>query len=821
MQITPMGDNLRQFTVLLFALFLLPLIGMSQSTVLERGDVLVVSLSTNLGACGDFSGQDEISFVCMKDISAGTSLDFTDNGWEKSNPNKWGESEGVIRVTRTGASISAGTVITFQSTLNGLFTSITPQDGWSFAKLSGSGEFDLSTNGDQLYIMQGGNWANPSGSDNATYSGEVLFGFSTTGAWIADGSQNQSNLYPYLDCFSVAVPNNVSAQSFAFVGDLSAATKKNWVERVKEESGWLTYTSCLAYLLEFPNPTTVSVLSGSFEKGIWTGNKSTDWFECGNWDNLTRPDETTDVVITNSAINPVEINEASGAKCKDLLIESQTVSLVGSSPSMLIKGNLSVVGQGLLDFEQTIGTSTVKLDGDLTISSGDNLRTGNAVFIFNGANKTISGQGTIELNELQLGTNVSLSLEGVDLEIASTLFLNQNSKLHLQGGDIIINNPEPDAIIRFSNSYIISETNADDYGYVVWNIGNRTGDYAVPFGGVYNGVVKDLTFKYSIHNVGVGAAMGAVKFTTYPTNAQNQPMPTTVTHLTNDFGKDNSHHILDRFWIVENGIANAGFEVYPRIEYQFKYNDEDWNNPINKITEEKLVAQRYNENNNTWQDWLYSSTALTFSNALDITLDDGKDYYDIWTLADDSDPLPIELVSFSGACNNGSVNLKWTTASETNNNQFVIERSLDGDSFEQILEIQGSNNSNYVIDYAATDDAPLDKLAYYRLKQIDYDGDADYSSLIGVQACIEPQEFNFGHVSFDGVYMNGAIYSDIKQDASFKLYNSQGQCIAATQIYLSEGYNQLRLPMTGLSQGIYYIALDGEYKTARQSVFVK
>lgn len=820
MQNTPMGNHLRLYLSLFLVLFLLPTVGIPQSTVLQRGDILVFALSTDLGSCGDFSGQDEISFVCMKELTPGTALDFTDNGWEKGNLDKWGESEGVIRATRVGAAIPAGTIITFRTTINGLFTAISPNEGWNFVNLSGSGVFDLSPVGDQLFIMQNGNWANPVGGDNATYSGDVLFGFSTTGGWITDGSQNQSNLYPYLDCFSLA---SSGGQSFKYRGSLLPGTKKEWVEQVKDVQSWDVYNSdCNSYYSwpSYSDGWMVMQLTGSFEKGLWNGNKSRDWFECDNWDDLTRPDETTDVIITNTAFNPVEINAMGSALCKDLLIESQEVTMLGDNPSIRIKGNLIVGGSGIFDLEQASGVPEIKLDGDMFVS-GNGLQAQNATLVFNGAEKTISGDGVLKIGELQLGANVSVSLEGVDMEIAHTLFLNQNSKLLLHGSDITLNNPVPNAIIRFANSYIISETDPNNYSYVIWNIGDRVGDYTIPFGAIESGAVKDLTFKYSIQELGAGATMGAVKFATYPTNAQNQPMPPTVEHLTNDFGKNNSHHILDRFWVVENGIADVSYDVYPRLGYTFTYNDKDWNDPSNRIDEERVVPQRYNPINNTWQDWLYSSTALTSSNTLYIDLDDKNDFYDIWTLADDSDPLPIELISFSANCNDGMVDFKWTTASETNNNRFVVERSADGNSFEQVVEVEGSNNSNYVIDYVAIDEAPLEKVSYYRLKQIDYDGKTDYSDLVGFQPCSSPKDFNLEQVYFNENSLRGAVYSHLRQSANLRLYNSFGQLIESQAINVNEGYNSIDLPLLDVSQGIYYFSFDGEYNSATHSVFVQ
>jgi len=95
-----------------------------------------------------------------------------------------------------------------------------------------------------------------------------------------------------------------------------------------------------------------------------------------------------------------------------------------------------------------------------------------------------------------------------------------------------------------------------------------------------------------------------------------------------------------------------------------------------------------------------------------------------------SNPLPIELVSFKGTQLNNSVKLQWTTASETNNNFFTIEKSTDGISVEEESTLKGAGNSSESINYAYTDVNPLPGITYYRLKQTDFDGKFTYSDFI-------------------------------------------------------------------------------------------
>ena len=97
--------------------------------------------------------------------------------------------------------------------------------------------------------------------------------------------------------------------------------------------------------------------------------------------------------------------------------------------------------------------------------------------------------------------------------------------------------------------------------------------------------------------------------------------------------------------------------------------------------------------------------------------------------------LPIELTSFSATCAGTSVNLAWTTATERNNDYFVVERSHDAVVFNEIARVAGAGNSLEQIDYTYTDYG-VSGNTYYRLVQVDYDGTSTASEIV-VANCYE------------------------------------------------------------------------------------
>jgi hypothetical protein len=104
---------------------------------------------------------------------------------------------------------------------------------------------------------------------------------------------------------------------------------------------------------------------------------------------------------------------------------------------------------------------------------------------------------------------------------------------------------------------------------------------------------------------------------------------------------------------------------------------------------------------------------------------------------DASNPLPVELIEFTGINKNGFNILKWRTASELNNNFFEVERSSNGESFEYAGTVAGNGTTEREHSYELVDEEALIGNNYYRLKQVDFDGTFTYSQVILVKNDVE------------------------------------------------------------------------------------
>lgn len=240
-------------TILSLALFSFPLHG---QTILRPGDLAVIGVNANLGGCGE-GNVDLISFVCFRDITTGTLIDITDNGWERANPGQWGNSEGFVTVRRTGGTIPAGTVITFRLPPIGqsdAYQAVAPDGDWEFTQLSNS-TLNFNSGGDQIYFMQGGEW--DPGNDNigdpqhdAGYDGGViLFGFNTKSAWNANVNDSQdSGLHPDVEpCYHME-PTGGTTDFISYTSPLDNAGQLEWIARISNPDNWTSYPDCPSYL---------------------------------------------------------------------------------------------------------------------------------------------------------------------------------------------------------------------------------------------------------------------------------------------------------------------------------------------------------------------------------------------------------------------------------------------------------------------------------------------------------------------------------------------------------------------------------------------
>ncbi len=170
--------------------------------------------------------------------------------------------------------------------------------------------------------------------------------------------------------------------------------------------------------------------------------------------------------------------------------------------------------------------------------------------------------------------------------------------------------------------------------------------------------------------------------------------------------------------------------------------------------------------------------------------------------------VPVELVSFSGKVINEKVLLTWSTATETNNRGFEVQRSTDGKNFMTIGFVEGKGTSTIENSYSFTD-SPSGKKLYYRLKQVDFNGASNYSKVIEINN-LSAYSYTLSQNYPNPFNPTTRIQYTIKTPGmvSLKVYDVIGNEVA-TLVNRDEQTGSYEVSFDGsrLASGIYYYKL--------------
>jgi hypothetical protein len=153
--------------------------------------------------------------------------------------------------------------------------------------------------------------------------------------------------------------------------------------------------------------------------------------------------------------------------------------------------------------------------------------------------------------------------------------------------------------------------------------------------------------------------------------------------------------------------------------------------------------------------------------------------------------------------------LQWSTASEINSHNFVIEKSIDGVEFTNIGVLEAAGMSGEKKGYRFLDMGMNEERALYRLKQIDLDGMYDYSQTVMVNRN-EPNLFAvvaMSRTSFDQTFQ---VTLDVLADASldFTISDMEGNVIRQITKEIAYGLNDIEFDLSDEKEGIYKIAIQ-------------
>lgn len=192
-----------------------------------------------------------------------------------------------------------------------------------------------------------------------------------------------------------------------------------------------------------------------------------------------------------------------------------------------------------------------------------------------------------------------------------------------------------------------------------------------------------------------------------------------------------------------------------------------------------------------------------------------------------SNPLPVDWLSFSGRGLNKLENyLSWSTASEQNNNHFMVERSFDLINFTPLQKVRSAGNSNSIQSYSYIDrlKESATRNLYYRIQQVDVNGKLSYSKVATIKPFIQSAVDVTITNPFEGapvIYFNNAIKAST---LSIVVTDITGKNVLRQSYTLTDGNNEFTAPeFGGLRNGLYFthIQIDDSQPGIKKLLKVK
>lgn len=178
-------------------------------------------------------------------------------------------------------------------------------------------------------------------------------------------------------------------------------------------------------------------------------------------------------------------------------------------------------------------------------------------------------------------------------------------------------------------------------------------------------------------------------------------------------------------------------------------------------------------------------------------------------------PLPVSWLSFTGTLQGKETLLSWSTASEQNNKGFEVERSADNKTFVKIGFVNGQGNSDVVNHYSYTDQVAAlfntTPVVYYRLRQVDMNGKASYSSVVAVQLAVSRTSQAvqvYPNPAEAGV--NLSVNAENAGDAQVVIADVNGKVLLNKTVKVMAGGNTISLEeeTAAFNSGVYFIQVQ-------------
>ncbi len=595
---------------------------------------------------------------------------------------------------------------------------------------------------------------------------------------------------------------------------------------------------------------------------IWDGDIGTSWSEAANWNHGTQvPSATTNLIIPGSLTNYPSIS--SDTESYDLEIENGGEVTVQTGQILDVKGNFNMVSGGTMNIEGTgevyfkgdvtnAGTlsaasgSTISINGDIA-QTVDNLNADNLV-IDGTDTKTLTGaivvdgqmsiSGDVDASTASIELAGDLNLTGTLSNGTSSILLNGTEQQVISGNkqvnmyDLTVNNtfataPQIDiqTNVLVNNSLTLTDgivqTNSSSI-LTVGISGTSTEGSANSFvdGPMRKNGVSDFVFplgdgdrwaRLAISDMSGGASGNFDAQYFYEGYGTYTPVSGNVDHVS-----------IEEYWDLSRASGTGTGEPLVTLY---------WEDTASSAIDDpaQLVVAHYDTDNNQWQDMGNSDYSWNESGNYPGYVKSSVNFVDFSPVTFGStgpeiNPLPVELKDFNVQANDqNEVLATWKTLSESQNSHFILERSKEGVVFEEAGTIKGAGNSAVTLAYNYVDNEPFEGVSYYRLVQVDLDGERSISEIKSV--FIETEELYFDIALYPNPVNSGNCFIELegsnKASMMLTLVSSTGQVVAHEKMEVVGSRNDISHLVNDLSSGIYTVIVIQNNRRVMRKLFIE
>lgn len=554
----------------------------------------------------------------------------------------------------------------------------------------------------------------------------------------------------------------------------------------------------------------LSVSSAFAVTKTWNGSTSNAWSTASNWTPSGVPATGDDVIVPASLSRYPSLSGA--VTIRNFTINGGDIQLNGNN--FTITSNF-IVNDGTIQSASSLVTADnidinngeFKIQGD-KLDLGNDLTIDGGIVTITGTDFTVDNDlfflsGYIDMNNYNMIVADNFTYEGGAYQNVGDFVRTRNftydpagathnlnfelqitNQFTFQSGYLVTNSTH---MVVFDNNASASGANDDSHivGPVkkeVANSGNNTFTFPIGTGSIY------APIRISDHQQ---EQNGDYFIAQYFSGRHPQ--------AGGNFGSGIDHVSQAEYWILDR-FATSGTpttDVNVRLTY-----DENTRSGLVTSGNDLRVA-RWNGSQWVNQGGQGNSNVAGF-----VTTNTQVTSFSPFTLGSSTsaNPLPIKLLDFVAKPIANSVNIKWSTTAEIDNDYFTVEKSINGKEWMSIGTVKGVGNSEVLTNYNLIDANPVAGVQFYRLKQTDVNGEFTYSSIVPVK---------FGSAATLGVLvypmpasnvLNIDLNTDAESSVDITILNTMGQVVLKTTVT----GNAHQLDIQNLVSGVYFIEVSSE-----------